>query len=154
MGLEKYLEKRKEGSNEPGVCEEAEKQSIEDLERPIYVVQEHHASHLHYDLRLEFDNVLKSWALPKGMPLSSEKRLGVQTEDHPLGYAKFKGIIPEGHYGAGKVIIWDRGTFELIDRKEDKIVVNIKGEKVRGTYIILRLKDKKNWLIFRKKEQS
>jgi len=118
----------------------------------IYVVQEHHASHLHYDLRLEMDGTLKSWAVPKEPPNTSGiKRLAVQVEDHPLQYATFEGSIPEGEYGAGKVEIWDKGTYTLIDRKEDKLIVEIHGRKLDGTYVLLRLKGGKNWLLFKKK---
>lgn len=118
----------------------------------IYVVHRHAATHLHYDLRLEMEGVLKSWAVPKEPPVEfGVRRLAVQVEDHPVSYASFEGTIPEGEYGAGTVEIWDRGTYRLIDRKEDKLVVEINGEKLKGPYVLVRLKDKKNWLFFKKK---
>lgn len=124
-----------------------------DLPRPIYVIQEHHAKRLHWDLRFEIEGVLKSWALPKGAPVGSERRLAVQVEDHPIPYAAFEGTIPEGNYGAGEVKIWDSGTFELESSKSDKIVVNVKGKKIRGRYCLLHFKPKeKNWLFFKLKE--
>ncbi|MHA1238147.1 MAG: DNA polymerase ligase N-terminal domain-containing protein [Candidatus Odinarchaeia archaeon] len=124
--------------------------------RPIYVIQKHDASHLHYDLRLEMDGVLKSWAIPKEPPVSvGVKRLAVQTEDHPIEYAEFEGIIPEGQYGAGIVEIWDKGSFELIDRKEDKITMIIYGKKLIGKYHLIKLKgSNKNWLFFKSPKQS
>jgi len=118
----------------------------------IYVVQKHAATHLHYDLRLEMDGTLKSWAIPKEPPIElGVKRLAVQVEDHPISYATFQGTIPKGEYGAGTVEIWDKGTYELIDRKEDKLIVEINGEKLRGAYVLVRLKSKQNWLFFKKK---
>jgi DNA ligase D-like protein (predicted 3'-phosphoesterase) len=118
----------------------------------IYVIQKHAATHLHYDLRLEMDGVLKSWAVPKEPSTSpSIRRLVVQVEDHPLDYANFEGTIPEGEYGAGEVQIWDRGTYKLLDRKENKLVININGSKLRGIYVLVRFKDDKNWLFFKKK---
>jgi DNA ligase D-like protein (predicted 3'-phosphoesterase) len=118
----------------------------------IYVIQKHAATHLHYDLRLEMDGVLKSWAIPKE-PSSAlgVRRLAVQVEDHPVEYANFEGIIPEGGYGAGTVEIWDRGTYKLIERKEDKLIVEINGNKLKGVYVLVRFKDQKNWLFFKKK---
>jgi DNA ligase D-like protein (predicted 3'-phosphoesterase) len=118
----------------------------------IYVVHKHAATHLHYDLRLEMDGTLKSWAIPKEPPIEpGVKRLAVQVEDHPISYATFQGTIPEGEYGAGIVEIWDKGTYKLIDRKEDKLIVEINGEKLHGSYVLVRLKNKKNWLFFKKK---
>lgn len=116
-----------------------------------FVVQEHHASHLHWDFRLEMDGVLKSWAVPKGVPeKKGEKRLAVQTEDHPVEYLDFEGRIPEGQYGAGEVYIWDRGNYELIERKEDKIEFYLKGQRLTGKYVLIRLKNQlKNWLLIK-----
>ncbi len=119
----------------------------------IFVVQKHDASHLHYDLRLSMDGVLKSWALPKKPPeRAGVKRLAVETEDHPLSYADFEGKIPEGQYGAGKVEIWDKGDYELEKGKKDKIEVVLKGEKLKGAYALIKFKGKKNWLFFKMKK--
>jgi len=119
----------------------------------IYLIQRHDATHLHYDLRLEIEGVLKSWAIPKAPPeTKGVKRLAVQVEDHPLSYADFEGVIPEGQYGAGTVEIWDRGKYDLLERKEDRIIVDIKGERLKGVYCLLRFKGKgeNNWLFFKK----
>ena len=146
MSLKEYEHKRNfEKTSEP-------KNEVSGKTGNIYVVQEHHASHLHYDLRLEMDGALKSWAVPKEPPSTSGiKRLAVQVEDHPLEYATFEGSIAEGEYGAGKVEIWDKGTYTLVDRKEDKLIVEIHGRRLDGTYVLLRLKGGKNWLLFKKK---
>jgi bifunctional non-homologous end joining protein LigD len=133
-----------------------------------FVVQRHDASHLHYDFRLELGGVLKSWAVPKGPSLNpSQKRLAVMVEDHPVDYISFKGIIPKGNYGAGKVQIWDNGTFIPVDEKhepitEAKALTNIKkgeikfllkGKKLKGEFVLVRLKnDEKNWLMIKHKD--
>jgi len=118
----------------------------------IYVIQKHAATHLHFDLRLEMDGVLKSWAIPKEpSSLPDVKRLAVQVEDHPVEYAGFEGTIPEGEYGAGRVEIWDSGTYKLIDKKENKLIVEINGAKLNGAYVLVRFKDEKDWLFFKKK---
>ena len=121
-------------------------------EERIYVIQKHAATHLHYDLRLEMDGVLKSWAIPKEPPTApGVRRLAVQVEDHPVEYASFEGAIPEGMYGAGTVEIWDKGTYKLMERKEDKLIVEINGVKLKGVYALIRFKNDKNWLFFKKK---
>ncbi|MCZ7402271.1 MAG: hypothetical protein O8C61_08620, partial [Candidatus Methanoperedens sp.] len=117
-----------------------------------FVIQEHHARRLHYDLRLEKDGVLKSWAVPKGIPqMSGDRRLAVQVEDHPLEYGKFEGTIPEGQYGAGTVKIWDRGQYEPVAWGENKIEFLIKGEKLEGMYVLVKFRKagEKNWLLFK-----
>lgn len=114
------------------------------------MIQEHHARRLHWDLRLEMDGVLKSWALPKIPPEEKgSKRLAVAVDDHPLQYAQFEGEIPEGFYGAGKVKIWDRGNYELIEKDENKIVFEINGKKLKGKYCLVKLKNGRNWIFFK-----
>jgi DNA ligase D-like protein (predicted 3'-phosphoesterase) len=123
----------------------------------IFVVQEHHARRLHYDLRLEKDGVLKSWAVPKGIPESTdEKRLAVETEDHPLGYADFEGTIPKGQYGAGTVEIWDKGLYELKVWDEKMIEFTLEGEKLKGRYVLVRLKKagEKSWLLLKGRKKD
>ena len=120
----------------------------------LYIIQKHAATHLHYDLRLEMDGVLKSWAVPKEPPVKAGvRRLAIQVEDHALGYADFAGTIPEGEYGAGSVEIWDKGTYKIIDRKEHKLVIEITGKKLKGSYVLVRFKGLKNWLFFKKKAE-
>ncbi len=120
----------------------------------IYVIQKHDASHLHYDLRLEQDGVLRSWAVPKP-PVNKPglKRLAVPVEDHPLGYESFEGSIPVGQYGAGTVEIWDSGRYEPLERSEDKLIVRIKGRRLSGDFALIRIKDRKSakpvWLFFK-----
>lgn len=118
-----------------------------------FVVHEHHATHLHWDFRLELDGVLKSWAVPKEPPTQpGVRRLAVEVEDHPLSYIDFQGVIPEGMYGAGTVMIWDKGVYTLESRKPNKLVFELKGEKMRGRYTLLRFTDKpENWLLFKTK---
>ncbi len=119
-----------------------------------FVIQKHHATRLHYDFRLEMDGVLKSWAVPKEPPTESGvKRLAVQVEDHELSYIDFEGAIPEGMYGAGKVEIWDKGTYMLKHRTKDKVEFVLHGEKLTGNYILIRFKGAKNWLLFKKKKR-
>lgn len=126
--------------------------------KPLYVVQKHHARSLHYDFRLEKEGVLKSWAVPKGIPTKAGIRhLAIQVEDHSLDYGSFEGEIPKGQYGAGKVELWDSGTFEELSWKERKIVIDISGKRISGEYVLVKLKPRggeedKNWILFRKKD--
>lgn len=124
----------------------------------IFVVQEHKARRLHYDFRLAREGVLKSWAVPKGFPTEPEtRRLAVQTEDHPLEYGGFEGTIPKGHYGAGTVKIWDKGSYELKLWTEDKIEFALKGQKLHGNYVLIRTKrrtpqKREDWLLIKIRE--
>ncbi|MCK4588831.1 MAG: 3'-phosphoesterase [Nanoarchaeota archaeon] len=156
MPLEKYWKKRKfsetqrgkpprEGTPEP-------KGKLKKSSGNMFVVQEHKASHLHWDFRLELDGVLKSWAIPKKPPKTRKiKRLAIATEDHPIEYGSWEGTIPEGHYGAGSVKIWDKGTFELIERTDNKIKFELKGKELEGIYELTRFKKvgKDKWLFFK-----
>ena len=120
---------------------------------PIFVVHKHAATHLHYDLRLEMDGVLKSWAVPKEPPLKpGTKRLAIMVEDHPLDYADFEGVIEEG-YGAGTVEIWDKGSYDLTERSNDRIEVNFVGSKLKGRYLLVKFRKagENDWLFFRAK---
>lgn len=121
---------------------------------PSFVVQEHHARTHHYDFRLEHDGVLKSWAVPRGMPDGpGEKRLAVETEDHPLDYASFEGDIPEGEPGAGRVLLWDHGTFQILSWENDRIEVFLEGQRLQGKFVLLRFRKAgdKDWLVLRVK---
>lgn len=123
---------------------------------PIFVIQEHHARRLHYDLRLEHHGVLASWAVPKNLPTEpKDRRLAVNTEDHPLGYETFEGTIPKGEYGAGHMTIWDRGWYECEKWREDEIIVWLHGEKLDGRYVLVRTSAEKNqWVAQYMKDQS
>lgn len=125
-----------------------------------FVVQKHRASHLHYDLRLELDGSLKSWAVPKGPSLDpKQKRLAMRVEDHPLSYRNFEGSIPKGNYGAGEVIVWDRGTYrcaeasgeDAVRRQMRKGVLKIvlRGNKLKGGFALVRLGKPRRWLLIK-----
>src|SRR5258708_17492911 len=130
-----------------------------------FVVQKHRATRLHYDFRLAIDGTLKSWAVPKGPSQShADKRLAVMTEDHPLDYGNFEGKIPEGNYGAGTVMVWDRGTFHLegnldalkqLEKGEIKFSLN--GEKLKGSFVLVKLKQSEKgneWLMIKHKDAA
>ncbi len=134
-----------------------------------FVVQRHEASRLHYDFRLELDGVLKSWAVPRGPSMNTaDKRLAVMVEDHPVSYINFKGIIPEGNYGAGRVAIWDKGKFFPVNEHNEKITERqalqnikkgelkffLKGKKIEGGFVFIKLKfDNKSWLLIKHKDE-
>src|SRR5262245_58987072 len=127
----------------------------------IFVIQEHHATRLHYDFRLEADGVLKSWAVTNEPSLDpAVKRLALRVEDHPLSYAGFSGTIPEGQYGAGEVAVWDRGTYENLDPSHTvaegleagKLSFALKGEKLKGRFALVRMRGKgkrESWLLIK-----
>ena len=124
-----------------------------------FVVHEHHASRLHFDFRLELEGVLKSWAVPKGPSMNpADKRLAVEVEDHPLEYVDFEGVIAEGNYGAGAVVIWDEGEFELLEASEKKISFFLHGRILQGGFTLRKLKPRdkgpaKDWLLIKKNDQ-
>jgi bifunctional non-homologous end joining protein LigD len=128
-----------------------------------FVIHEHHARQLHYDFRLEIGDVLKSWAIPKGPSLNpADKRLAVMVDDHLLEYFDFEGIIPEGQYGSGAVVIWDSGTYNLLEGgdpmealESGKIVMELHGNILKGGFTLVQMKGRgeKNWLLIKKKDQ-
>lgn len=146
MTLKKYQAKRKFNKTpEP-------KSKVKKKGLSRFVVQKHQARSLHYDFRLEMAGVLKSWAVPKGLPeIKGVKRLAVQVEDHPVDYINFTGTIPKGEYGAGIVKIWDKGKWTLISGglKEGSFKFTLKGKRLKGDFVLVQLKDKKNWLIYK-----
>lgn len=145
MSLEQYKKKRNFRATPEPPGEKRPKSSSR------FVVQKHQATHLHYDFRLELDEVLKSWAVPKEPPVEPGiRRLAVAVEDHPVDYITFEGTIPKGEYGAGTVQIWDKGTFELKEQKEKAISIVLHGAKLQGDYRLANFKEN-NWLLFKAK---
>jgi len=133
---------------------------------PIFVIQKHHATQLHYDFRLEMEGVLKSWAVPKGPSYDpTVKRLAMMTEDHPYDYASFEGVIPAGNYGAGNVIIWDNGTWEFIEPGDDpvkalqqgKLTFRLYGKKMFGEWALVKIKGRSpkgnEWLLIKHRDK-
>jgi bifunctional non-homologous end joining protein LigD len=164
--LDQIIEDKKASTQPKKLSEYASKRDFQQTPEPkgetqqqeklIFVIQEHNARRLHYDLRLENEGVLKSWAVPKGIPQDTkERRLAVETEDHPYEYASFEGEIPKGQYGAGTVKIWDKGHYKPKVWEKDKIEFTLDGERLKGRYILIRLKkaeDAKDWLLLKGKE--
>lgn len=152
-------------TSEPGPDQDPRASRSTGRRSSAFVVQKHAASHLHYDFRLELDGVLKSWAVPKGPSLDpADKRLAVMVEDHPLAYGDFEGTIPQGEYGGGTVMLWDRGTWEAIDTdpaaalQKGKLSFHLHGEKLAGEWALMRMggrgeKDGKNWLLIKKSDE-
>lgn len=162
MSLNKYIQKRNfTSTNEPKA------EIVKTRSELIFVVQKHAASHLHYDFRLEMEGVLKSWAIPKGPSMNPiDKRLAIMVEDHPYSYKDFEGIIPEGNYGAGKVIVWDSGSYTLTQNTENiektfneglekgHLAFILKGKKLKGEFALVKLKGKQEnaWLLIKKND--
>jgi len=123
----------------------------------MFIVHEHYATHLHFDFRLEKDGVLKSWAIPKGPSMSpKDKRLAIMVDDHALEYASYEGIIPEGQYGSGAVVIWDSGVYDLLGGSiaEGRLELVLKGRKLKGAFALIKMTGKvKEWLLIKKKDE-
>src|SRR5437868_821190 len=157
MGLKEYKAKRNfTRTAEPAGQSTAGRRAQGDT----FVIQKHAASHLHYDFRLEMEGVLKSWAVPKGFPVRrGDRRLAVEVEDHPLDYGGFEGTIAEGNYGAGTVMLWDRGTYQVLGEHPLKALANgkihflLSGKKLRGEWTLVRMRQgqgsKPQWLLLK-----
>src|SRR5688572_25394434 len=154
-----HAKRRADGTSEPMGAASPERSAGERL----FVVQKHAARRLHYDLRLELDGALLSWAVPRGFSLDpAEKRLAVQVEDHPVEYADFEGVIPEGNYGAGAVIVWDLGRWRPVEDPDQgmasgKLLFDLEGYKLRGRFTLVRTGGKKSqsgrdWLLIKKQD--
>ena len=159
--LKKYKQMRDFGGTPEPSGGRAKKSKL-----PIFVIQKHHASHLHYDFRLEMEGVLKSWAVPKGPSYDpAVKRLAMMTEDHPYDYASFEGVIPDGNYGAGNVIIWDNGKWEFIEPGDDpvkalkqgKLTFRMYGKKMFGEWALVKIHGRSpkgnEWLLLKHRDE-
>src|SRR3954470_16275103 len=160
MALEEYKRKRRfEDTPEPPP-------KVGKKSGNRFVVQKHHASHLHYDFRLEMDGVLKSWAVPKGPSLDpSDKRLAMMVEDHPVSYFDFEGIIPAGNYGAGTVMVWDVGTWEPLGDahamlSKGDLKFRLDGQKLKGEFVLARMRSRRpgsrgnEWLLIKHRDEA
>ena len=152
--LTEYKKKRKfDKTPEPGPTKKKTKTGR------MFVVQKHRATQLHYDFRLEVDGVLKSWAVPKGPSLDpTVRRLAMQVEDHPVDYAKFEGVIPEGEYGGGTVMVWDYGTYEPENTddvgsalRKGELKFSLNGQKLKGSWVLVRTRDRQ-WLLIKHRD--
>lgn len=169
MTLKNYAKKRTfKTTPEPS----AKKIASSSKKMPIFCVQKHAASHLHYDFRIECKGVMLSWAIPKGPSLDpNQKHLAIHVEDHPIEYSHFEGVIPEGNYGAGTVMVWDQGIYSVKDASTKKDIENIiwkdfqkghielvlMGKKLRGGFVLIRIKqddNEKNWLFIKRKDEE
>src|SRR5213595_133797 len=159
--LKKYREMRDFGQTPEPAGGQPKKSKL-----PMFVIQKHHASHLHYDFRLEMDGVLKSWAVPKDPSLDpADKRLAMQVEDHHVSYFDFEGIIPPGNYGAGTVMVWDMGTWEplgdahaMLAKGDLKFVLH--GQKLKGGFVLARMRSRRpgskgtEWLLIKHRDEN
>jgi DNA ligase D-like protein (predicted 3'-phosphoesterase) len=166
MSLSEYRRKRQSGrSPGPRGRQRRRRRGADPSDKgPCFVIQHHAARSDHYDFRLEIDGVLVSWAVPKGPSTNpKDKRMARRTEDHPLEYATFEGVIPEGEYGAGAVIVWDRGTYANATEHEmtkglerGHLSVRLHGEKLRGGYALTRIREGKDetWLLIKRRDED
>lgn len=154
MALTEYKKKRKfDKTPEPGPKEKRTRTGR------LFVIQKHRATQLHYDFRLEVDGVLKSWAVPKGPSLDpTVKRLAMQVEDHPVDYAKFEGVIPEGEYGGGTVMVWDYGTYKpennddvSLALRKGELKFSLNGKKLKGSWVLVRTRERQ-WLLIKHRD--
>lgn len=154
MALTEYKKKRKfDKTPEPGPKEKRTRTGR------LFVIQKHRATQLHYDFRLEVDGVLKSWAVPKGPSLDpTVKRLAMQVEDHPVDYAKFEGVIPEGEYGGGTVMVWDYGTYKAentddvsLALRKGELKFSLNGKKLKGSWVLVRTRERQ-WLLIKHRD--
>ena len=168
--MKSYNEKRDFSKTKEPKDESRAKGNTGDAQ-PIFVIQKHDATNLHYDFRLEIDGTLKSWSVPKGPSTNpAVKRMAIPTEDHPLAYANFEGTIPQGEYGGGTVMIWDRGSIKSIKKDENGEILSLKesfdmgsievaldGKKLKGGYNLVKMKGgrmKGNWLLMKQDDEE
>lgn len=168
MSLLSYKKKRDfTKTKEPKPKRLNKKNNVLKNKNNIFVIQKHLSKRPHFDFRIQIGRVLKSFAVPKGLPKNNEKKLAILTEDHPLEYAKFEGVIPQGEYGAGRVIIYDSGFFENIKKdktgkiisinecfKKGQIEIVLHGKKINQAFALIRFKDDKSWLLIKMKKKN